>query len=62
MKWGLLRSCFIFSPIYSTLILKVGRGTGGVLSQIHLGLMHLFVPTRAPNSSAARSSSSVNPC
>ena len=53
MKWGLLRSCFIFSPIYSTLILKVGRGTGGVLSQTHLGLMHLCVPTRAPNSSAA---------
>lgn len=39
-----------FSPIYSTLVLKVRRGTGGVLSQTHLGLMHLCVPTRARNS------------
>lgn len=39
-----------FSPIYSTLVLKVRRGTGGVLSQTHLGLMHLCVPTRAWNS------------
>lgn len=40
----------LFSPICSTLVLKVGRGTGGVLSQTHLGRMHLCVPTRARNS------------
>ena len=50
MKWGLLRSCFFFSPIYGTLVLKVGEGYRGSSQPNLSGPYASLCPHQPPNS------------